>query len=129
MVIAVITVIALAVLIIMLRRNRASKRPEYLRGKKVDRYTDLITDRDVYIACTRDPETRKYVNEAYFVDDGSTCERALYRQVYGFLYFSEGVIRVIPKRIALQFLQALSEGRNPDINFHRHFEEENSQDS
>jgi hypothetical protein len=125
-VIAAIVIIALVIIIIMLRRNKASKRPEFLRGKKVDRYTDLITNRDVYIACTRDPQKKKYVNEAYFVEDGAVCEQALYRQVYGFLYFSEGVIRVIPKRIALQFLQALSEGRNPDINFHRHIEEEDS---
>jgi len=127
-VVAVILVVAVVVVIIMLRRNRASKRPEHLRGKKVDRYTDLITNRDVYIACTRDMQTRKFINEAYFVEDDATCERALYRQAYGFLYFSEGVIRAIPKRIALQFLQAASQGRNPDIDFYRHVEEEDPSD-
>jgi len=128
LIIAAIVVVALALTIIMFRTNRASKRPEYLRGKKADRYTDLITNRDVYIACTRDPKTKKLINEAYFVEDGATCERALYRQIYGFLYFSEGVIRVIPKRIALQYLQAATEGKNPDINFHRHIEEEDPSD-
>ncbi len=124
MIIAVIVVVALVFLIVILRRNRASKRPAYLQGKKFDRYTDLITNRDVYIACARDPQTKKLINKAYFVEDGGTCERVLYRQAYGFLYFSEGVIRAIPKRIALQFLQAVSEGKNPDIDFHRHIEGE-----
>jgi len=125
-IIVAIIAVALVFIVVVLRRNRASKRPAYLKGKKVDRYTDLITNRDVYIACERDQQTRKFINKAYFVEDGSICEKVLYRQAYGFLYFSEGVIHAIPKRIALQYLQAVSEGKNPDINFNRRIEEEDS---
>ncbi|GEM_PF-2709500 len=125
MIIIAVVVLAAAVYfaIYIHRRKRQEKLPEYLRGKKFDRYEDLITSREVYVASFKDPEKRAFVHEAFFAEDGRTCTRALIRNVYGFMYYGDGILRMVPKSISLKFLQALKEGKNPSFLFKENGEE------
>lgn len=118
MILAVIAILSVVFVFILLRKNRQSRLPEYLRGKKVDRYDDLITDRKIYIASHRDPRTRKYIHEAYYAEDGSTCKKALYRMLYGFVYYEEGELKMVPQDMGYAFLRAVREGKDPGFEFH-----------
>jgi hypothetical protein len=64
-----------------------------------------MTERDVYIAMNKEPESKQYVNEAFYVDDGSRCERALYKHAFGYVYFEKGASRNVPERVALDLLK------------------------
>ena len=119
MIIAAIVILAIIFIMFMLRRNRRSKLPDYLKGKRIQKCRDLITEREVYITTHRDAETRKFIHQAYFCDDGSVCEQALYQQPYGILYFGEGNLRMVPRRVARECLDAIARGQKPIIAFHR----------
>jgi hypothetical protein len=127
MIIAAVAILAIAFILLLLRRNRRSKLPDYLKGKKVEKILDLITEREVYIATYRDHETREFVHQAYFCDDGNECEHVLYQQAYGIMYCGGGNLRLVPKRVAREFLEAISQGRKPVIEFHRRGEGENEE--
>jgi hypothetical protein len=64
-IVLVVIILGIGFIIFVLRMNRYSKRPEYLRGKKIDKYTDLITQKEVYIATSKDPHTKQFIHEAY----------------------------------------------------------------
>jgi hypothetical protein len=117
MILATIVCLSIIFVVFILIRNKRSKFPESLKGMKITRCDDLITEREVYIATHRDPQTSKFIHEAYYRDDGSVCKQVLYRQPYGIMYFGEGSLRLVPKRVALQFLDAIQEGKSPVIEF------------
>ena len=118
-IIAAIVILAIIFILFMLRRNRRSKLPDYLKGKRIQKCKDLITEREVYITSHRDAETREFIYQAYFCDDGTACEQALYQQAYGVMYFGEGNLRVIPRKVAREFLDAIARGQKPVIGFRR----------
>jgi hypothetical protein len=72
----------------------------------------------MYIAAYGDLQMRKFIYETYYRDDGSVCKQVLYRQPYGVMYFGEGDLRLVPKRVAVQFLDAIQEGKSPVIELH-----------
>ncbi len=115
MIIAAIVILSIIFIIFILIRNMRSKLPDYLKGKKITRCTDLITEREVYIATHRNQQTKQFVHEAFYRDDGSVCKQVLYRQPYGIMYFGEGRLRLVPKQTAFRFLEAVREGKNPVI--------------
>jgi hypothetical protein len=119
MIIAAAAILAIVFILLLLRSNRRSKLPAYLKGKKVEKIRDLITEREVYIATYRDQETRKFIHQAYYCDDGTECEHVLYQQAYGIMYCGEGNLRLVPKRVAREFLEAIAQGRKPVIEFNR----------
>lgn len=107
MLILAAVMLAAASIIILLVKNKRSKLPEYLKGSHADRYTDLMTERPVYIAAKKNPETGKCVNEAYYADDGSKCVQALTRQDYGFLYYENGEVKIMHKKLAYELLERI----------------------
>lgn len=117
MVVAAVVVLSVLFIAWILVRNKRSKLPGYLQGKKVGRYEDLITDRPIYIATYKDPGTRKFVHQAYYAEDGSPCPVAICRLYYGFMYVGEGMLRMVPKKLVLDYLQAVQEGRTPEFRF------------
>jgi hypothetical protein len=119
MIFAAVAILVIVFILLLLRRNRRSKLPEYLKGKKVEKTLDLITEREVYIATHRDLETRDFIHKAYFCDDGTECEHVLYQQAYGIMYCGGGNLRLVPKKVAREFLEAIAQGRKPIIEFHR----------
>jgi hypothetical protein len=119
MIIAAIVILSIIFIVFILIRNRRSKLPDYLKGKKTASCTDLITEREVYIATHRDQQTKQFIHEAFYRDDGSVCRQLIYRQPYGIMYFDEGNLRLVPKRIAIQLLDSIREGKNPNIDFYR----------
>jgi hypothetical protein len=119
MIFAVVAILAIVSIVLLLRGNWKSKLPDYLKGKKVQKARDLITERDVYVATHRDRETGKFVHTAYYCDDGSECEHVLYQQPYGIMYCGQGNLRVVPRKAAQEFLEAVAQGRNPDTDFLR----------
>jgi hypothetical protein len=112
-IVLVVVILGIGFIIFILRMNRYSKRPEYLKGKKVDKYTDLITQKEVYIATSKDPVTKQFIHEAYYTENGDVCKQALYRQAYGIVYFGEGRLRMVPRSVAEKYLRAVREGKSP----------------
>lgn len=100
----IIAVIAVGFIIIMVRRNKISTTPEYLRGKHLSKYIDEITGRSVWIASYKDTYGTGFVIEAFYADDDSVCEKAIFRQVYGFMLYEDGKLSVIRKSHALDIL-------------------------
>jgi len=111
MIVILVVILAAIIAIILIRMNKISKLPDYLRGKKVDQYNDLMTDRSIYIAAFRNPGTGKYTNEAYYVDDNSNCIRALIKQPYGFMYYENGELKIVPKSFALNLLDRIRDAK------------------
>lgn len=115
MIVLVVIILGIGFIIFVLRMNRYSKRPEYLKGKKIDKYTDLITQKEVYIATSKDPHTKQFIHEAYYAENGDVCTQALYRQAYGIVYFGEGNLRMVPRSAVEKYLRAVREGKSPTI--------------
>ncbi len=114
MVVAVIIIISLILAIIFLRRYRLSKLPEFLRGKSVSKYKDIITERDVYIASSKEKVTKKYITQAYFVDDHTICRRAIFKQPYGYMLYEDGKLSVVPKGYVISLLERIKKEKAND---------------
>ena len=100
----IIVAIVVGIIIIMVRRNKISTTPEYLRGKHLSKYIDEITGRSVWIASYKDAYGSGFVIEAFYADDDSVCEKALFRQAYGFMLYEDGKLSVIRRSYALDIL-------------------------
>lgn len=107
MVILIVVILGGLFVLLFVIKNRRSKLPEHLRSGRVRRYTDLMTNRDIHIVTKRDSIRKTFVNEAYYQDDASPCVRALCSQTYGFLYYENGKLRVVPKSFALNLLERI----------------------
>ncbi len=107
MIIAVIVILGFIILIILLKRYRLARLPEFLRDKNVTRYKDIITDRDVYVASYKDKESKKYITMAYFADDETVCKMAIFKEPYGFMMYENGKLSVVPKGYVIGLLERL----------------------
>jgi hypothetical protein len=104
MIILLIVVLIIIFFIVLVIRRDHSQLPYNLKGKRVRKYIDLLTERDVYIAVKREKASKRYINEAFYVDDGSTCEQALYKKAYGYVYFEKGEVKIVSKSFAFDLL-------------------------
>ena len=104
MIILLIVVLILIFFIVLVIRKDHSQLPHNLKGKRVRKYIDLLTESYVYIAVKRERESKQYINEAFYADDGSTCEQALYKRAYGYVYFEKGEVKIVSKRFAFDLL-------------------------
>lgn len=100
----IIAIIVAGFIIIMVRRNKVSNTPEYLRGKHLSKYIDEITGRSVWIASYKNAYGTGFVVEAFYADDDSVCEKALFRQAYGFMLYEDGKLSVVRRSYALDLL-------------------------
>jgi len=107
----IIAAIVIGFIIIMVRRNKVSTTPEYLRGKHLSKYIDEITGRSVWIASYKNEYGTDFVVEAFYADDDSVCEKALFRQAYGFMLYEDGKLSVVRRSYALDILDKFVRNR------------------
>jgi len=107
MIILIIVILGGLFALLLVIKNRRSSLLEHLRGGRVRKYTDLVTNRDFYNVSKRDRINKTFMNEAYNEDDATPCVRPLCRQTYGFLHYENGALRVVPKSYALNLLERI----------------------
>jgi len=100
----IVAVLVIGFIFIMVKRNKVSITPEYLRGKHVSKHIDEITGRSIYLSSYKDAYGNGYVVEAFYADDNSACLKALVRQAYGFMLYEDGKLSVVRRSYAMDLI-------------------------